>query len=421
MKQLKVIVLGGGQRGQIYTNVMATLPEQFSVVGVAEPGEANREYIRQKHNIPAENCVTSWEQLLNRPRFADVAIISTQDKMHYAPAMKALELGYDLLLEKPVAPTAQECMDIWQQAQRYGRKVMVCHVLRYTSFYSKVKELLASGVIGDVMNITHTEGVGNLHQSHSFVRGNWGNEGRSACMLLAKSCHDLDLLQWLMNDDCDHVHSFGSLRYFRSENAPEGAPERCIQGCPHADTCYYNAVKLYLEDQKNLWFRGAATGMVEPSDEDVRHALENTQYGKCVYKCDNDVVDHQVVNLEFAKGGTVSFTMSAFNKGGRKSNIMGTRGEMFLDFEGDEIKIFHFDTRQFEIIHTRTGAVSGHGGGDDGIVRALYDYLTGVKTADEVSEIGISCRNHLLVFAAEQARHEKSVVDTKTFQQSFVR
>lgn len=419
MKQLRVIVLGAGQRGQTYTDVMADLPEQFRVVGVAEPVQANRDYIQKKHDIPAENCVSSWEELLNRPCFADIAIIATQDKMHYAPAMKALELGYHLLLEKPVAPTAKECMDIWRQAERYGRKVMVCHVLRYTSFYSKVKQLLEEGVIGDVMTIVHTEGVGNLHQSHSFVRGHWGNEEDSAPMLLAKSCHDVDLLQWLMDDRCENVQSFGSLRYFRTENAPAGAPQRCIDGCPHGETCYYNAVKLYLEDKKNLWFRGAATGLVAPTDEDVLRALQTTQYGQCVFQCNNDVVDHQVVNLEFAKGGTVSFTMSAFNKGGRKSNIMGTKGEMFLDFEADEIKIFCFDTRQFEIINTRTGAVSGHGGGDDGIVSALYDYLTGVKTADQVSEIGISCRNHLLVFAAEQARQQKTVIRADAFQQSF--
>lgn len=418
MKQLKVILLGAGQRGQTYTDVMAALPQQFWVVGVAEPVEANREYIRQKHNIPTENCVCSWEQLLDRPAFADVAIIATQDKLHYAPAMKALELGYDLLLEKPVAPTARECMDIWQQAERFGRKVMVCHVLRYTSFYSRVKQLLEEGVIGQVMSIVHTEGVGNLHQSHSFVRGHWGNEEESAPMLLAKSCHDVDLLQWLMDDRCDRVQSFGSLRYFRPENAPAGAPQRCIDGCPHGESCYYNAVKLYLEDEKNLWFRGAATGLVAPTNEDVRQALENAQYGRCVFRCDNDVVDHQVVNLEFSKGGTVSFTMSAFNKGGRKSNLMGTRGELFLDFEADEIKLFRFDTRQWELINTRTGAVSGHGGGDDGIVRALYDYLTGAKAADQVSEIGISCRNHLLVFAAEQARHERRVVDTTEFEKS---
>ncbi len=419
MTQLKVIVLGAGQRGQIYTNVMAKMPEKFRVVGVAEPVQMNRDYIRDKHNIAAENCFTSWEEILDRPQFADVAIIGTQDKMHYAPAMKALELGYDLLLEKPVAPTAKECMEIWQQAQKYGRKIMVCHVLRYTSFYSKVKELLDADVIGKVITMTHTEGVGNLHQSHSFVRGHWGNEEKSAPMLLAKSCHDLDLMQWLMGRNCSSIQSFGGLKYFCRGNAPEGAPERCIDGCPHADTCYYNAVKLYYDDKKNGWFRGAATGMVHPTDEDVLNALKNTQYGQCVFKCDNDVVDHQVVNMEFEDGCTVSFTMSAFNHGGRKSNLMGTKGEMFLDFEADEIKVYHFDTRQFEIINTRTGAVSGHGGGDDGIVLALYDYLTGVKTAEEVSEIGISCRNHLLVFAAEQARAQGTVVDTAQFQKSF--
>lgn len=419
MTQLKVIVLGAGQRGQIYTNVMAKMPEKFRVVGVAEPVQMNRDYIRDKHNIVAENCFTSWKEILDKPKFADVAIIGTQDKMHYAPAMKALELGYDLLLEKPVAPTAKECMEIWQQAQKYGRKIMVCHVLRYTSFYSKVKELLDADVIGKVITMTHTEGVGNLHQSHSFVRGHWGNEEKSAPMLLAKSCHDLDLMQWLMGRNCSSIQSFGGLKYFCRENAPEGAPERCIDGCPHADTCYYNAVKLYYDDKKNGWFRGAATGMVHPTDEDVLNALKNTQYGQCVFKCDNDVVDHQVVNMEFEDGCTVSFTMSAFNHGGRKSNLMGTKGEMFLDFEADEIKVYHFDTRQFEIINTRTGAVSGHGGGDDGIVLALYDYLTGVKTAGEVSEIGISCRNHLLVFAAEQARAQGSVVDTAQFQRAF--
>lgn len=419
MKQLKVIVLGAGQRGQIYTNVMAKMPEQFQVVGVAEPVQMNRDYIREKHDIAPENCFESWEQILDKPKFADVAIIGTQDKMHYAPAMKALELGYDLLLEKPVAPTAKECMEIWQQAEKYGRKIMVCHVLRYTSFYSKVKELLDADVIGKVVTMTHTEGVGNLHQSHSFVRGHWGNEEKSAPMLLAKSCHDLDLMQWLMGRNCRKIQSFGSLEYFCRENAPVDAPEYCIEGCPHADTCYYNAVKLYYDDKKNGWFRGAATGMVHPTDEDVLQVLKTTQYGKCVFKCDNDVVDHQVVNMEFEDGCTVSFTMSAFNRGGRKSNLMGTKGEMFLDFEADEIRIYHFDTRQLEIINTRTGAVSGHGGGDDGIVLALYDYLTGTKTAEEVSEIGISCRNHLLVFAAEQARAQGTVVDTAQFQKSF--
>lgn len=419
MAEFQVIVIGAGQRGQTYTNVMADTPDKFQVVGVAEPVRENREYIRNKHHIAPEHCFSSWEEILDRPRFADIAIIATQDKMHFAPAMKALELGYDLLLEKPVAPTPQECTAIWHQAKKYGRKIMVGHVLRYTSFYSKVKELVDSGVIGDVTTIIHREGVGNLHQSHSFVRGHWGNEEKSAAMLLAKSCHDLDLLQWLMGRSCSRIQSFGSLRYFRPENAPVDAPDYCVQGCPHGEQCYYNAVKLYYDDKNNRWFRTASTGLVDPTDEDVLHTLKTTQYGKCVFKCDNDVVDHQVVNMEFEDGGTVSFTMSAFNQGGRQSNLMGTKGEMFLNFEADEIRLYRFDTRSFETIHTRTGAVGGHGGGDEGIVNGLYDYLTGAKNAQQVSEIGISCQNHLLVFAAEESRHTGSVIRIADYQKQF--
>lgn len=419
MAEFQVIVIGAGQRGQTYTNVMADMPDKFQVVGVAEPVRENREYIRNKHRIAPEHCFSSWDEILDHPKFADIAIIATQDKMHFAPAMKALELGYDLLLEKPVAPTPQECTAIWHQAEKYGRKIMVGHVLRYTSFYSKVKELVDRGVIGDVTAIIHREGVGNLHQSHSFVRGHWGNEKKSAAMLLAKSCHDLDLLQWLMGRNCSRIQSFGSLRYFRPENAPVDAPDYCIQGCPHGEQCYYNAVKLYYDDKNNRWFRTASTGLVDPTDEDVLHTLKTTQYGKCVFKCDNDVVDHQVVNMEFEDGGTVSFTMSAFNQGGRQSNLMGTKGELFLNFEADEIRLYRFDTRSFETIHTRTGAVGGHGGGDEGIVNGLYDYLTGAKNAQQVSEIGISCQNHLLVFAAEESRHTGSVIRIADYQKQF--
>ena len=418
MKQLKVILIGAGNRGEIYTDIMKAMPEKFRVVAVADAKENHRKNIQKKHDLPDDRVFHTWEDLLALPKLADVAVIATQDAMHFAPAMKALELGYDVLLEKPMARTEEECIAMRNQAKKYGRKFMVCHVLRYTPFYSRVKELIDEDTIGDIVSIVHTEGVGNIHQSHSFVRGNWGNTERSNFMLLAKSCHDIDLLQWLMNKKCSKIQSFGSLKYFRRENAPEGAPERCIDGCPYAESCPYNSVKLYLDDKKNMWFRTTSTGKVDPTDEDVEKALRNTQYGKCVFKCDNDVVDHQVVNMEFDDHSTASFTMCCFNYGGRKSNIMGTKGEMFLDFENDEIRIFRFDTRQWETVHTADGPVNGtvvggHGGGDPGIVNALYDYITGVKTADEVSEIGISCENHRLAFAAERSRRS-GIVETIT-------
>lgn len=417
MEKIKIILIGAGNRGQAYTNrISENLADKFEVVGVADPIENRREYIKNKHNIPEKNCFNSWEDILNVPKFADVAIIGTQDEMHHAPSMKALELGYHLLLEKPVAPTEEECVDIWRQAKKYDRKVVVCHVLRYTPFYMKVKSLIENDAIGDVINISHVEGVGNTHQSHSFVRGNWCNSERSAFMLLAKCCHDIDLLQWLINKKCKRVQSFGSLQYFTEKNAPKDAPDYCIEGCPHADTCFYDAVKIYLDDKENLWFRSTATNKVEPTDDDIIDVLKNTQYGKCVFKCDNDVVDHQIVNLEFEDGSTVSHTMSAFNRGGRNTRIMGTKGEMICDFRDDEIKIYSFDTKEWTTINPRNekseeSVVDGHGGGDTGIAMALYDYLTGAKTADEVSEIGISCMNHLLVFAAEKSRLGKCIVE----------
>ena len=416
MKKFTVILIGAGNRGEVYTDVMAQLPEKFQVIGVADALENRRKNIQRKHNIPNERAYASWEEILGQPKFADIVIIATQDNLHFAPAMKAMELGYDVLLEKPVSTTAEQCIALWQQSKKYGCKCMVCHVLRYTPFYAKVKQLLDADTIGEVVTIVHTEAVGNVHQSHSYVRGNWGNTSRSSCMLLAKSCHDMDLLPWLMNKKCKRIQSFGSLYHFCAKNAPADAPERCIDGCPHGDTCYYNAVKLYLDNKKNAWFRTTSTGKVDPTDADVEWALRNTQYGKCVYKCDNDAVDHQVVNMEFEDGATASFTMSAFNYDGRKSNIMGTKGEMFLDFNADEIKLLRFSDRQFEIIHPGEDPVAGtvlggHGGGDPGTVLALYDYMTGVRTAGQVSEIGVSCENHLLVFAAEQSRLTGKIVD----------
>ena len=394
--------------GSAYTDIMKTLPEKFRVVAVADPNENHRRNIQNKHSLPDNHVFHTWQELLAQPGLADLAVIATQDSMHYEPAMKALAAGYDVLLEKPLARTEEECIELREQARKYGRKFMVCHVLRYTPFYSRVKQLIDEGVLGDIVTIVHTEGLGNIHQSHSFVRGNWGNTAKSNFMLLAKSCHDIDLLQWLMKKKCTKIQSFGSLKYFRRENAPADAPERCIDGCPHAETCPYNAVKLYLDDKNNMWFRTTSTGKVDPTDADVEFTLRHTQYGKCVFKCDNDVVDHQVVNMEFDDKSTASFTMSCFNYNGRKSNIMGTKGEMFLDFEGDEIRIFHFEGRWWETIHTNGRVdgtlVGGHGGGDPGIVNALYDYMTGAKTADEVSEIGISCENTRLVFAAERSR-----------------
>ena len=422
MDKIKVIVVGAGGRGKDYTDIMARFPEKFQVVGVAEPIESRREYMRTKHNIPDENCFDTWEKILEKPKFADAAIISTMDRMHFAPAMEAIRKGYNLLLEKPAAPTAEECLAIESEAEKYGVRILVCHVLRYSPFYVTLKSLIDKGEIGKVMSIQHAEGVGNVHQSHSFVRGNWGNSEKSSPMLLQKSCHDMDILQWLVGKDVKRVSSFGSLTYFIKENAPEGSPDYCIEGCPKAAECPYNAVKLYYDDKENDWFRNAATGIVSPTDDEVAHSLRTTQYGKCVFKCDNNVVDHQVVNLEFEDGTVVDFNMSAFNKGGRYIRVMGTKGEILNRNTDGILELYKFEDRSKTLIDIKTYGdtiVSGHGGGDEGIVHALYDYLTTGVITEQLSEIGISVKNHMIAFAAEESRHTGKVVNVKEYIESI--
>ena len=417
MKKLKVIVIGAGNRGGTYSKYMSSMPEKFEVVAVAEPRESRRDYIREMYNIPDEMCFTDYKPLLALGKIADIALIATMDRDHFEPAMTAIDLGYDLLLEKPITPTPEECIAIRDRANEKGVKVVICTVLRYTFLFNKLKEIIDSGRIGKVMSINHEECVEFVHQSHSFVRGNWHNSEESSFMLLQKSCHDMDILQWLIGKKCKKVQSFGSLSYFRKENAPEGAPARCLEGCPVGETCPYNAVKLYLENESN-WFRSAATKLVKSSDEDVKKSLAESNYGKCVFHSNNDVVDHQTVNMLFEDDVTVTFSMNAFNSGGRYINIYGTKGEIRAALKGDcPIKIYDPVTKETEEIpcNATDGILGGHGGGDAGIIVALYDYMTNNYDGCAIPTINESCYNHLITFAAEHARKEGTVVDVDEF------
>ena len=417
MKTYTAILIGAGHRGRIYTGEMLKLPEHYKVVAVAEPVEGRRRAIQEKHGIPDEMCFNGWEEILSQPKMADIALICTMDDMHYAPAMKAIELGYDILLEKPVAPTPEECADIALAAERKGVKVLVCHVLRYAPFFRKVKDLVRSGIIGDIMSILQVEGVGDVHQSHSFVRGNWHSEAETTPMLLAKCCHDLDILQWIMDKPCKKVQSFGKLTYFTAENAPEGAPVRCIDGgCPIGDTCPYNCRKLYYDDKDNDWFRIACTRGISkkdiPTDEEVMTALQTTDYGLCVFHANNDVVDHQTVNMEFEGGANVTLAMNAFNKGGRFIRIFGTKGELTAYAEDDKIKVYTFEDKQQQEIPVQQigeSIVSGHGGGDHGMICELHEYLGENYSGYCAADIQISVKNHLIGFAAEQSRRNDTV------------
>lgn len=427
MKKISVILIGAGDRGTKYIQQMRALPDKYEIVAVAEPVEGRRKFVQELFHLPDDMCFPGWKEILSQPKMAELALICTMDDMHYAPAMKAISLGYHLLLEKPAAQTPQECADIALAAQEKGVSVLVCHVLRYTPFYNAIKKILLDGTIGEVISAVMIEGVGNIHQSHSYVRGNWHSESQTTPMLLAKSCHDLDMLQWLLDKPCKKISSFGSLSYFTVENAPEGAPLRCADGtCPKQDTCPYNCIKLYYDDKENDWFRRAATRSFAesriPTDEEVMQALRTTDYGLCVFHANNDVVDHQVVNMVFEGGVTAQFSMNAFNHGGRYIRLFGTDGELYANFSDESITVYTFKdkkTSQISVGKLDESILGGHGGGDGGIVRELYDYLSGSYTGYCAADIQRSAKNHLIGFAAEKARHTDTIVDLDSYLADF--
>ena len=424
MKTLKVILIGAGSRGYIYIDLMKG--NGFQVVGVADPDKKRINDVKDLYDIPEDKCFQSWEGLLEKPKFADIAIIATSDRLHYAPAMKALEQGYNILLEKPVAPTAKECADIANLAKEKGLKVLVCHVLRYAPLFKKMKELVKSGLIGEVTSIHHAEYVGQVNYVHSFVRGIWNNSEESSDMLLAKSCHDIDLIQWIMDCECTYAQSFGSLTYFKRENAPDGAPEYCIEGCSYEEECPFSALKYYSKENPDQSLRRHAFRGKYNTEEEIEEALRTTEFGKCAFKCHNNVVDTQVVSLEFENGKTASFNMTGLASGGRQLKIIGTKGDL-MGTGIDSIVHFDYLTKKAtkipitDVIMSGDTVMSGHGGGDMGIVKTLYKYMTEGYEGDMLSEIGVSVRNHMIVFAAEESRREKTVVDVKEYCNRFLK
>ena len=419
MKKIKVILIGAGNRGTTYARHGDESCPEFELVGVADPDTVRRNYIKERFSLPDSACFEGWEQILAEPKMADAAIIATQDKMHFEPAMKAIELGYHLLLEKPAAPTPEECFKIAEAANARGVKVVVCHVLRFTPFFRTLKQIIDGGRIGKVINVIHLEGVGNIHQSHSYVRGNWHKEADSTPMLLAKSCHDIDIIQWLLDERCTRVQSFGSLSYFKSENRPDGAPEYCYMGCPVERECPYSAMKIY-DKEKLPSYVARATKKHDATEEDIRATLTATNYGKCVFACDNDVVDHQVVNLEYESGATVSFTMSAFNEGGRRIHVMGTKGELYAAMSDEDVTVYEFGTgNKYKVkvadAVTDEEITGGHGGGDRGIMRTFCAYLSGTYDGNTLTDISTSMENHLVTFAAETSRRDGRVVSIEDY------
>ena len=301
-------------------------------------------------------------------------------------------------------------------SKKHSRILSICHVLRYTPFYTAIKDVIDSGKIGQPVSMQQLENVGFRHQAHSFVRGNWRTTEESTPMILAKSCHDMDIILWLMGSDCTRVSSFGGLFHFREENAPPGAPERCLDGCPHRAECNYYAPDCYLQNSQE-WNVQVFQKVVslDTSAEGIYEALRTGPYGRCVYRCDNDVVDHQVVSMEFASGATADFTMCAFtSNGGRSLKIMGTKGQITADMESNWIEVVPFHSGNREVIHTNASG-AGHGGGDEGIMQDFIALVGGHGAGKSRSSANTSVQSHLMALAAEQSRLTGKVVDMAAF------
>jgi len=412
MKPVKLIVVGAGGRGTGYATYASEHPDRARIVGVAEPREYYRLRLADVHNIPSENVYTDWKDVAGRERFADAVIVATQDAMHAAPAIAFADKGYHILLEKPMAPNEEDCRRIVETAMKNGVIFAVCHVLRYTRYTQALRRMIDSGAIGEVVNIQHLEPVGYWHQAHSFVRGNWRNERESSFMLLTKSCHDLDWMRYIMGARCTAVSSFGTLKHFRAEEKPKGAADRCLE-CGCEPVCPYSAKKIYL-GRVERGHTGWPVDVLTPdvTVEGVTEALRQGPYGRCVYACDNDVVDNQVVNMLFEGGKTASFTMLAFTEQAhRKTRVFGTMGELYGD--GSTIQHYDFLTDRTEVIDTEaldSSILGGHGGGDYGLMTSFVSAVAEDDPTKILSGPEETLESHVMVFAAERARREGRVV-----------
>ena len=425
-KPIELVLMGAGARGaHAYASYAFAHPDEVRFVAVAEPDPVRRRRFAEEHDLDAGQTFASWEELIVAGKLADGALITTQDQMHVEPTIAALEAGYDVLLEKPMADSLEGCVRLVQAAERTGRSLQICHVLRYTPFWQTLHGILASGRLGRIITVEHRENVAWWHMAHSFVRGNWRNKSLSTPMILAKCCHDLDLLVWNLNDPVVRLSSVGSLLHYTPESVGPDIPLRCTDGCPIESECSFSALGIYLDARLLPGPRRLAQGEDAPrvwpfltmtddlSWEGRRRALETGPYGRCVFRCDNDVVDHQTVLMETASGASVTLVMHGHsNEEHRSLRFDGTKATLRARFGNNpEIVIYNHGGAE-EVVEIPV-ASSGHGGGDWGTLGSFLRVLRGEEKA--LTDVRTSLESHLLAFAAEEARLNHQVIDMASF------
>ncbi len=407
---MKLAVIGAGQRGMIYAQYADTYGD-VEITAVVDPSEERRRFAAESLHLPQHMLFDNTDAFFNRGRLADAVVIASMDQDHYKQTIKALECGYHILLEKPISPDPTECLEIMEMANQKGLHVIVCHVLRYTHFFTTIKSIIDSNELGKVVTIEHSENIGNFHLAHSFVRGNWSKKALSSPLIMQKSCHDMDILTWLVGSEAHRISSFGDLTYFKEGNAPAGSGMRCLE-CKAAPECRFDARKVYLPIAGE-W--PATQVAATQTKEALTEALTEGPYGRCVYRCENDVCDHQVTIIEFKNGVTAGFQLSGFtNRISRSIRVMCEHGEIAGDDGLNKIEVTRFASNanaayEKRVIHPEV-VNSGHGGGDSGL---MSDFISLMKTDGEVSKSSInkSVESHIMAYAAEQSRISGEVID----------
>ncbi|MBR1810532.1 MAG: Gfo/Idh/MocA family oxidoreductase [Clostridia bacterium] len=426
------VIVGAGHRAFVYSRLALTNPEKLKIVGVADPDPVRRKKAMEMFGFPAENCFHDAARLAAVPQFADAVINGTMDEQHLETAIPLLNAGYDMLLEKPFAVCKDDMYKIVDCARRNNSKVMICHVLRYTPFYYGIKERIANGEIGDIINIQTLENVSYHHLSTSYIRGKWANSEKChTTMLLAKCCHDMDIMMWMMSDTKPvSISSVGSKFQFRPENAPADAGTKCMVDCPHVDTCLFSTKRLYIDhpDRWAFYVWSALEDKEQPTLEDkIALMRSDSPYARCIYKCDNNVVDHQSVLVNFSSGATGTHNMTGGASAPlRRLHIIGTKGEIYGNFEESKFYVSKINPApgkecdveevNLNVSGDMVGAFGGHGGGDERLAADFVSFVRGEPTSLACTSIFDSIAGHLSVYLADQSRENGGMRETVTFE-----
>ncbi|MBT4500728.1 MAG: Gfo/Idh/MocA family oxidoreductase [Gemmatimonadetes bacterium] len=419
MPPLKAVAVGLGHRTEVYSSYSLKHPDELQIVGAADPDPGRLQRFAEKFDVPANACFATSAELAAQPRFADVALNGTMDRQHVPTTLPLLEAGYDTLLEKPICPDRGELLQLLETSRRTDCKVMICHVLRYAPFYVEVRRRVADGEIGDLISIRTVENVSYHHMAVGFVRGKWSRTADSNPMLLAKCCHDMDVVSWMHSGVRPlRVSSFGNLMYFRPENAPEGSGKRCLVDCRIEETCPYSARRNYIDQGR--WGFYAWDSLEHIPNPTVEQKLESLRtdnpYGRCVWQCDNDVVDHQSVIVEFEDGCVAAHDMVGNTaRPCRTIHLVGTDGEIEGNMEEGKFVVRKPDARagheysEEAVDMNLTGDM--HGGGDLRLVGDFLRVVRGEKPSLSTTDLMDSVNGHMIAFAADESMHAHHVVE----------